>query len=477
MPFCQRSCVIFVLYKKDEEMSFRRLFFLPYMVLLSAVAFGQSWHIRGSIPGIGHSDVFLLQDFADSQRMMDTVQSDLSGTFDFTLKTDDPVGMYRIMTSMGQMFEVIFNRENIAFTSTGPESDDLIKVEKSVENLIYYKYLHVKTGNELRINVLRPVLDYYPHNDSFYSVVKRQVEKLQQQVSDVTHRLIENNPGTLAAHFIAMDEPVPYNPDIPANRQDDWMKKHYFDHVDFNDTLLLRTHLFTAKLVGYLTLYQKPGMDKKSMEKAFFAPVDTILQKSRVNEKMYLFCLDYLLKGFQSFGFDSLLLHISQTQSLASLPGISIKKVALQQQMDLIKRLAIGRTAPDFTARTLKGKKIRLSKVKADRTLLVFWASWCPHCTAALPKLKKYYDPAHPEKLQVIAISVDDSKKPVLKEIKKEGYQWPNIAEQKGWNSPIALRYGVSSTPTFFLLDKDKRIVAKPAGVETLIKILQKQEK
>ena len=443
-------------------------------VLPALLVFGQTWHIRGTVPGMGNTEVYLLEDFANSQRMVDTVKSDLSGSFSFVMKPDMPTGMYRVMTPMGQMFDVIFNHENIVFTSTGPDGNDMIQVKKSVENLIYYKYLHVKTNNELRINILRPVLDYYPHNDTFYAVLKHQVEKLQNQVANVTHTLIANNPGTLAAHFIAMDEPVAYNLELPASQQDAWMKKHYFDHVDFNDTLLLRTHLFTSKLVGYLSLYQKPDMDKKAMEAAFFAPVDTILHKSLVNEKMYLFCLNYLVKGFQSFGFDSLLLHMAQTQKLSYLLGNSLQKVALQNQLELIRRLAVGQTAPDFKAKTLKGARIQLSKVKAAHTLLVFWASWCPHCTEALPKLEKYYDPDHPEKLQIIAISVDESKKPVVKEIQKEGYKWPNIVQQKGWDSPIALQYGVSSTPTFFLLDKDKKILAKPGSVRVLTQILQK---
>ena len=456
-------------------MVYRKIFFSLTFFLLASLVFGQTWHIRGTVPGMGNTEVYLLQDFANSQRMVDTVKSDLSGTFDFVMKPGDPVGMYRIMTPTGQMFNVIFNHENVVFEASGTKASDLIQVKKSIENLIYYKYLHVKTNNELRINVLRPTLDYYPQNDTFYLVLRRQVEKLQNQLARVTHKLIEDNPGTLAAHFIAMDEPVMLNLDIPASAQDALLKKDYLKHVDFNDTLLLRTHLFTAKLVGYLSLFQKQGMDKKAMEKAFFAPVDTILKKASVNDKMYLFCLGYLVKGFKDFGFANLLQYIARTQQqhLDTLKENSLKKIMLESELALIRKLAIGQTAPDFTARTLKDKKIQLSKVKAGHTLLVFWASWCPHCTATLPKLKKYYDPAHPEKLQIIAVSVDNNRRDVEKEIKKEGYQWPNIARLKGWDSPIAVEYGVSSTPTFILLDKDKKIIAKPNNINELEKILK----
>ena len=454
----------------------RKIVLLLSAVLISGISFGQTFNLRGTVPGMSNTDVYLLQDFANSQRMVDTARTDVSGSFDFTMRPDMPVGMYRIMTPTGQMFNVIYNRENIDFVATGMDANDFIQVKQSVENLIYYKYLHVKTTNELKINILRPVLDHYPQNDPFYHVIKNQVEKLQDQIATVAHNLIRNNPGTLAAHFIAMDEPVKLNLNIPSAQQNEELKKTYFKNVDFNDTLLLRTNLLTAKLVGYLTLFQNRNMNKKAMEKAFVAPVDTILKKAQVNEKMYLFSLNYLVKGFEDFGFENLLQHIATHQHLADFPGNSLQKTALQKKLRLIIELAIGKTAPDFTARTLKGKKIQLSKVKANNTLLVFWASWCPYCKAALPKLEKYYDPDHPEKLQIIAVSVDESKKPVEKEIKKEGYNWINIAELKGWDSPIAEMYGVSSTPTFFLLDKDKRIIAKP-NIGKLEKLLQKIEK
>jgi len=455
----------------------RKLTLLFGAVLIAGMALGQTFHIRGIVPGMSNTDVYLMEDFANSQRMVDTTKTDISGTFDFVMKPDMPVGMYRIMTPTGHTFSVIYNHENVDFVASGMTANDMIQVKQSLENLIYYKYLHVKTNNELRINVLRPVLDYYPQTDTFYLVIRRQVEKLQDQLATVTYNLIRNNPGTLAAHFIAMDEPVKLDLDIPTSAQNNELKKTYFNHVDFNDTLLLRTHSFTAKLVGYLSLYQNQKMDRKAMEKAFVAPVDTILKKAQVNEKMYLFALHYLVNGFEDFGFENLLQYIALHQHLADFPGNSLQKQALQKKLDIIIALAIGKTAPDFTAHTLKGKRIQLSKVKAGHTLLVFWASWCPHCKAALPKLIKYYDPVHHEKLQIIAVSVDDTKKPVIKEIKKEGYKWVNIAEQKGWDSPIAEQYGVSSTPTFFLLDKDKKIIAKPTGISEVVRLLKGIEK
>ena len=456
----------------------RRTFVFVMVVLTSITGvFAQGYHLRGTIPGLNQSEVYLMQDFAVSQQMIDTLKTDQSGSFDVILPEDLPVGMYRLMTSSGLMFNLIYNKEDIAFRTTGFQTDDQIQIISSVENLLYYKYLNIKLNNEQKINILNPVLDYYPENDSFYSVVKSQVMNLYAQMQGVSNWVIEQYPHTLAAHFIRFDRPQVPDFKLKPYEQQQALKQNYFKGVDFQDTLLLRTGMLTSKIVGYLSLFQKKGMNKDAVEQAFTQAVDTLLQKTVVNEQIYEYTLNYLVRGFDQFGFDHLLDHIASIQQLCRFPDHSLKKQALENRLHLIQRLADGNTAPDFAVRDLQGKKIRLSKIKAEKTLLVFWASWCPHCTASLPRLKKFYDPQHPEKLQIIAISVDNDKKAVEQAIKDEAYPWINIAELKGWDSPVVDEYGVSATPSFFLLDKDKKIIAKPRSIEILESLLKKDKK
>jgi peroxiredoxin len=452
----------------------RKSFLLVLVVLFGIhTAFAQSHYLRGTIPGLANAEVYLMQDFAVSQQIVDTITTDQQGSFDVILPDNLPIGMYRIMTTSGQMFDLIYNHEDIAFQTSGFQTDDRLEIIRSSENLLYYKYLNIKLNNQQKINILTPTLKYYPKNDSFYTVLKKQLIHLYAQIDTVSNWIIQSYPNTLAAHFVRFDRPqIPdFNLDDDAQQQN--LKTHFFKGIDFGDTLLLRTGLLTSKIVAYLSLYQEKGMSKAEVEKAFTQAVDTLLQKTLVNESIYEYTLNYLVRGFDEFGFEHLLEHIAMIQQLNRFPGRSLKKQALEAKLAAIIRLADGNPAPDFSARDLQGKRIKLSKIKAEKTLLVFWASWCPHCTSSLPRLKKYYDPLHPEKLQIIAISVDEDKNDVTKAIQKEHYPWINIAQLKGWDSPVAEAYDVSATPSFFLLDKDKKIIAKPRSIEKLEEILK----
>ena len=84
----------------------------------------------------------------------------------------------------------------------------------------------------------------------------------------------------------------------------------------------------------------------------------------------------------------------------------------------------------------------------------------------------KYVEGLEDKKLKVIAIGLEDETENWKNEITK----YPEFQHVLGigkWNNPLVKHYNVSSTPTYFVLDKDKVITSKPydyAALETYLK-------
>jgi peroxiredoxin len=77
----------------------------------------------------------------------------------------------------------------------------------------------------------------------------------------------------------------------------------------------------------------------------------------------------------------------------------------------------------------------------------------------------------------ILGISIDGSVKNAEQTIKEKGMTWPVIADGKGFDGELPLKYNIDGTPTVFLLDRQGRIVARPSSARTaeepLVKALE----
>ena len=109
--------------------------------------------------------------------------------------------------------------------------------------------------------------------------------------------------------------------------------------------------------------------------------------------------------------------------------------------------------------------------LKADKKIIVFWASTCSHCEAELPKLIEKYNGIKAQKGEIIALSLDSEKD--VYNAKVKNLPWINDSELKGWYSSYGDTYNVHATPTYFILDSNNKIIAKPDHAADVISFLK----
>ena len=200
--------------------------------------------------------------------------------------------------------------------------------------------------------------------------------------------------------------------------------------------------------------------------------MDTILEKSIVNQEVYEFVIDFLVTGFESIGFEKGLEHIADHNQLDRFCVNTERKKELEKRMDLLKKLAIGQPAPGFVLKDINGNDIQLKDIPAKRTVLLFWSSWCPHCDELLPILHELYEERGRDALEVIAISVDEDGEAYKKALDEKKYNWINMAELMGWDGPVVMAYGIAATPSLIVLDENKTIIGKPVRLDTLEQLI-----
>jgi len=94
-----------------------------------------------------------------------------------------------------------------------------------------------------------------------------------------------------------------------------------------------------------------------------------------------------------------------------------------------------------------------------------------------MPKIQKFMKGK--KDFTVVAIGLESDQADWM----REHYFYPEyihgvfINKKNKWNQDIIKKYHITETPTFFVLDKNKKIIAKPYAVEDLEKTVNSLSK
>ena len=145
----------------------------------------------------------------------------------------------------------------------------------------------------------------------------------------------------------------------------------------------------------------------------------------------------------------------------------------LNELTSVLKTVQIGSKAPDFTAKDVNGKDVKLSAHLGKYVLVDFWAAWCGPCRRENPNVVKAYLKYKDKGFDVFGVSLDKSKAAWEKAIRDDGLNWTQVSDLAFWNSAPAKLYGVRAIPANFLLDPNGVIIARNLRGEELLQKLE----
>lgn len=142
----------------------------------------------------------------------------------------------------------------------------------------------------------------------------------------------------------------------------------------------------------------------------------------------------------------------------------------------LFAQLKIGDQALPISLPSNEGEMISLDHFSGKWVLVDFWASWCGPCRKSNRAIKPVYEKYKSKGFEILGVSVDDVKNDWLNAIKKDAIIWKQVIDPGGWESPIAIRWGVEQLPTSYLLDEKGKVIAVDPTVEQIEKLLKKKK-
>lgn len=381
-------------------------------------------------------------------------------------------GLYRLQFDQRRFLNIVYDEEPVKAEIEIDKLPENINITQSESNKYYHRFIRLNKEFKTKTDILNYVLVKYPEKDNYYQTTLAETDKLKKEYQQFINEAETTLPKSLVSRYIKSAQLPMVDYTLPIDQQLNFLKAHLLDNLDFRDYYLTNTDVYTNKAIEYLMLYSNPQLPKELLEKEFMTAVDSILNRARKSEAVYKHLAEYLIDGFRKFGFDLIIDYIISNYVIQDDICLDAElETSIERRINQSKFLRIGNKAPDLILPDRTGNEIKLSDVNAGSILLVFYSTGCPHCKEVMPKLGEIYKGL--KNTQIIAVSMDEKKDDWLKFISENQFNWKDVNEAKGWGGKTVEDYFIYATPTMFLLDSEKRIIAKPVSVEEVRNMVQ----
>ncbi len=387
------------------------------------------------------------------------------GSFQFKLDSSVTKGMYKLVYAAPQEdynFDIIYNaKEDIELTFN---SETGVKFVSSSENKLLASYTSSMSM------VTQSISNYFRQQSKDTTALKK-IFKTQRETQLNFEKAAQ---GTIALQFIKANKP--YIPKKVENVKTyiKNLEAHYFDYVDFNNKTLQSSSFLEERMLNYVFGMTRETLDENANYKRNI-DVFCNAMKTTSNEVKRILLLD-LWQQMVDLGNESVANYISKTYLIDI--ALALNDQQLVGDLLLFNNISIGEKAPDFYFEINKdNKKItkKLSELNtAENYIVLFWSSTCSHCLNEVPQLETFIKTQEKENIQVIAIGLEDDDK-LWKNRIKQFPDFIHVLALGKWDNEIGNDYGVTATPTYFILDKDKHIIAKPEDIDTLKLFFEEQ--
>lgn len=138
--------------------------------------------------------------------------------------------------------------------------------------------------------------------------------------------------------------------------------------------------------------------------------------------------------------------------------------------LELDKEEQVGEKIRNFTLENTKSESVSLMDIaqKNKYTLIHFWASWDNKSLMQIKDLRQLYKRFRKDGLEIVSVSLDDSKTAWKNTISVEKMNWVNLSDLKRWSSVIVKLFDLTHIPQNILIDSKGNIIAKNLNMDEI---------
>ena len=283
-----------------------------------------------------------------------------------------------------------------------------------------------------------------------------------RKVDSVANDVVSGKVGQTTT----VKQPVTFIPALaPAMLSDEqkaeYLRAHYWDKFDFADTMFIQ-QIDTSKMLTAFAVYAV-GYVPDSLAYKY---MPRLMQKASVSKRMY----NYFLWLAQTVLYDpnsplrSDERYIPVLESAVQSEWLDeYERMPYEYDLEIARKNRVGRLANDFVYTLASGETRRMHSIKADYTLIFISNPGCPMCRdvkeqiISSPMLQELIER---KELRVLVLYPDADLEAWREHLSDYPSSWINAydAEQRIDKERL---YDLKAIPSLYLLDNQKRVMAK----------------
>ncbi len=449
------------------------IFLLLVFFAFNTNALAQQYIIQGTVYGYENKPVFLAEIFGHQENIIDTTLTNSKGTFAFQLSEKNDTGIYKLFLKSDytnqilkeRPLNILFSHQNVVFETNFENMYHDLEFKHSPLNEAYYKFLYEYKDLMSSFGSMRNKLQYYQNDEENLSKIAKAIKEIGEKINTYIDTLAQNqNNDFLSTIYLTYKIPA-FNARWTQEESMRHLRKNFLKPFPFNNPQIIHSSRIPSKIQEYLQFYQDPRLIKRDQDSLLIQGAERVLLHAFINDKVYEYVLSYLTHFFEKQKRQRVLEFLAKEseKNKCHSPNNEVHKT-LQKYL----QLGMGKKVPDIEFRDpFSQKQYSLHDIDAEYTLVIFWATFCGHCTEKMPEYKKLYETTDRSLFEMVAISVDNKREIYLDYVTDHGYdKWINYSDFNGWQSEFAKIFNVKYTPNTFLLNKDKEIIGKPNYIE-----------
>ena len=465
---------------------FSILIFFIFLYSFQPAKAQQGYDLKIKISGLRDTTIFLGYYYGESTFVKDTAKINNKGEFSFAKDTPLEHGVYFLVLGRSKLFDIAAGKDQ-KFSISTDTTDYIMKmqVEGDLENQLF---LENARFNFERNQEAGPW--FAQMKDSTLSEEKRQqarerLQEVDKKVKAYQNNIIAEYPDAIITRIFKANKgvEVPDPPVLENGRPDStfsyrYYRTHYWDYFDLADESMIRmpSPFYQQKVNDFLDklLLQQPD--------TIMNAINALAQVAKNNDETYKYFIWTVTTKYQNpeiMGLDEVFVKLYDryfaTGEMDYWANASLKK-NLQERADQLRRSLIGSKAPNLIMQDRALKPRALHDISRKYTVIYFYDPDCGFCKKETPRLKAFYENTEHD-VEIYAVSADTSMTKMEKYIDDNQLKWISVNGPRSYLGTYQKLYDAATTPTIYILDEKKKIIAKKIGAGQLQEFLDNYAK